>query len=237
MEHFRKILVIPDVHGRSFWKGSVNAAYDHIVFLGDYLDPYPFERISVRKAHANLLEIIEYKKQNEDRVTLLLGNHDMHYCSELFYELAGGSRYDMQMAPTFQQLFQQEQALFQLAYEAEVDGSRYLFTHAGVNRAWYLRHQEEVGELDADHLNRLLTTDEGIRAISDVGYSRGGYEPTGGPMWADVSEMYFSPHFSDFHQVIGHSQQAKDPIIEESFACLDCRRAFVISDKGLFPLI
>lgn len=236
MEQFNSILVIPDVHGRSFWKGSVSDAYDHIIFLGDYLDPYSFEGITVRKAHANFLEIIEYKKQNAERVTLLLGNHDMHYASEAFYEVAGGSRYDYNMAPTFKQLFLQEKDLFQLAYEAEVGGQRYLFTHAGVNRAWYQRHQEAVGTLDARHLNRMLATDEGIRAIGDVGRSRGGFHPTGGPMWADVSEMYFAPHFSDFYQVIGHTQQTKDPIIEESFACLDCRRAFIISDKGILPL-
>lgn len=229
-------MVIPDVHGRTFWKGSVDGTYEHIVFLGDYLDPYPFELITVRKAYANFQEIIEYKKQHAGRVTLLLGNHDMHYCSELFYDLAGGSRYNSMMAPEFGQTFEEEKELFQLAYEAEVGAQHYLFTHAGVNRSWYQRHQEVVGPLDAEHLNHLLDTDEGIRAIADVGRSRGGWETTGGPMWADVSEMYFAPHFSEYYQIIGHSQQAKDPIIEDSFACLDCRRAFVISDKGIHPL-
>lgn len=39
----KRILVVPDVHGRTFWKKPVNKyidQVDRIVFLGDYLDPY-----------------------------------------------------------------------------------------------------------------------------------------------------------------------------------------------------
>lgn len=42
----KRILVVPDVHGRIFWKESVNKYVDEvgrIVFLGDYLDPYAGE--------------------------------------------------------------------------------------------------------------------------------------------------------------------------------------------------
>lgn len=236
MEQYNKILVIPDVHGRTFWKGSISGSYDHVVFLGDYLDPYLSERITVRKAHDNFHEILEYKRQHNDQVTLLLGNHDMHYASEQFFDLACGSRYNHEMAPAFKKIYQDNADMFQLAWEAEVGFQRYLFTHAGINRPWYNRHEELIGEVNAENLNRLLSTNDGIAAISDVGYSRGGLDPTGGPMWADVSEMYFSPDFTEFYQILGHTQQIKDPVIEESFACLDCRRAFVVSEKGIFAL-
>lgn len=33
------ILIIPDVHGRTFWKYAIDK-YDKVIFLGDYLDPY-----------------------------------------------------------------------------------------------------------------------------------------------------------------------------------------------------
>ena len=235
MERFSKILIIPDVHGRTFWKGNVSDQFDHIVFLGDYLDPYPSERISQRKAYDNFQEIIIYKKEYPERVTLLLGNHDMHYASDVFCENACGSRYDTMMAQTYKQTFQNHAHLFQIAYEAEVDKNRYLFTHAGVNRSWYQRHEEMIGSLNAENLNRLALTDEGVIALGEVGYTRGGLETTGGPMWADVSEMYFAPHFSDYYQVLGHSQQPEHPVIEESFACLDCRRGFVIEGSKLYP--
>ena len=41
-----KTLIIPDVHGRSFWKKAIKKHFDecdHVVFLGDYIDPYGWE--------------------------------------------------------------------------------------------------------------------------------------------------------------------------------------------------
>ena len=80
----KKYLIIPDVHGRSFWKKSV---YDYlenhpevkIIFLGDYLDPYQYEGIYPDDAIPVFEEIISLKKQYPDRIILLIGNHDLHY--------------------------------------------------------------------------------------------------------------------------------------------------------------
>lgn len=39
----KRVLVIPDIHGETFWKEPVQKyidQVDRIVFLGDYLDPY-----------------------------------------------------------------------------------------------------------------------------------------------------------------------------------------------------
>ena len=73
------ILVIPDVHGRPFWKDAVekhSEDCEKIVFLGDYLDPYPWEWITRKMTIENFKEIIKYKKDNQEKVVLLLGNHD-----------------------------------------------------------------------------------------------------------------------------------------------------------------
>ena len=41
------IIIIPDVHGRKFWREAVEKYPDaDTIFLGDYLDPYPAEGIS-----------------------------------------------------------------------------------------------------------------------------------------------------------------------------------------------
>ena len=73
------ILVCGDIHGRRFWKKPCENIedYDKVIFLGDYLDPYDFEGITVIDAIKNFEEIIEFKKNNVDKVILLLGNHDM----------------------------------------------------------------------------------------------------------------------------------------------------------------
>ena len=72
-----KLLVLPDIHGREFWRGPCNdiEKYDKVIFLGDYLDPYGFEGIEVEDAIENFKEILELKKNNMDKVVLLLGNH------------------------------------------------------------------------------------------------------------------------------------------------------------------
>ena len=42
-----KLAIVPDVHARDFWREPVKEILKdtdaHIVFLGDYVDPYPFE--------------------------------------------------------------------------------------------------------------------------------------------------------------------------------------------------
>ena len=61
-----KIYIVPDVHGRIFWKKlKRKARFNKIVFLGDYLDPYPHEFATGdvdkerKRAIDNFQEIIE----------------------------------------------------------------------------------------------------------------------------------------------------------------------------------
>jgi predicted MPP superfamily phosphohydrolase len=125
----KEILIIPDVHGRSFWKEAVDSKdYEKIIFLGDYTDPYEMEGITDDMAVDNFKSIIDYKQQNPDKVVLLLGNHDLHYYSEYYYELAGGVRYDPIAAITLQRLFQENSRLFQLAWETDWGEKHYLFS-------------------------------------------------------------------------------------------------------------
>ena len=80
----KRILIIPDVHGRDFWKDpvyeSLNDENIHIVFLGDFTDAYSAEWDLgfdyLQHTIDNLKEIIEIKKRYPDRINLLLGNHD-----------------------------------------------------------------------------------------------------------------------------------------------------------------
>ena len=76
-------LIIPDVHGRRFWRTAVDRCPNsEVIFLGDYLDPYSWEGISHDEAFREMMDIIDFKKANRERVTLLLGNHDLGYLDE-----------------------------------------------------------------------------------------------------------------------------------------------------------
>ena len=80
----QKIAIIPDVHGRKFWRRVVEEDADKIIFLGDYGDPYGSEEISHKDALIELEEIIRFQEENPNKVVLLLGNHDAHYLSRSF---------------------------------------------------------------------------------------------------------------------------------------------------------
>lgn len=71
----KRILVVPDVHGRTFWKEPVSKYIDQterIVFLGDYLDPYRDEGIEYtpKGVYDNLMEIIQLKLDNMKKMIM-----------------------------------------------------------------------------------------------------------------------------------------------------------------------
>ena len=228
MEQLNDILIIPDVHGRTFWKEAIDDMedYDKVIFLGDYLDPYPDEGIEFAEAMGVLSSIVQLKVEYPDKVVLLLGNHDLHYFNPLYRDKAMCWRYDEQYADMAEEFFDIYQDIFQLAYEAEITGQHVLFTHAGVHSVWYEAHRSFIGKLNAQNLNKLLNTRKGIEFLSEVSRKRGGLTPVGSIVWNDLSEFDSSKDFPGIYQVFGHTQQMKSPIIQNSYACLDYRRAF-----------
>ncbi len=229
----KEILVIPDVHGRVFWKEAVSTkGYAKIIFLGDYIDPYKKEGITSESAMENFMSIIDFKKRNPDKVVLLLGNHDLHYYSDYYCALAQSVRYNPIAANTLHCLFEDHRQLFELAWETDCAGKRYLFSHAGVTQTWLKRNIELITEPDANHLNRLLLSNAGLAALAQVGEIRCGFHPSGSMVWADVEEMLMSDPLPDTYQIVGHSMQLDGPVIAEHFACLDCRAAFSLDSKG-----
>ena len=228
------ILIVPDVHGRDFYVPALNAcAWDHIVFLGDYLDPYSYEGITPKVAIERFMEIISYKRANAERVTLLLGNHDMHYSSEVVNELACSSRYDFFNEREIKRLFADNSDLFRLAWETVAGERRVLMTHAPVLCSWLEKNSDVMPECSAAALNGLLGTEAGERALSQVGRLRGGLQTVGGPLWADVREAELPGELPEgIYQVFGHTQQPVEPVITDRYACLDCRRCFTLDDAG-----
>ena len=228
---FKDILIIPDIHGRTFWKKAVAEHHcEHVVFLGDYLDPYPYEQINNEQAIANFQEVIDYKLCHEEATTLLLGNHDMHYYSELFADLAMSSRYSGRYAARYKQMFHQHERLFQLAYETTYAGVRCLLTHAGVSTTWLRRYTTLPAHFGASDLNHLIESPQGIEALARIGDIRGGWDRAGSILWADWHEIDHDDPLDGWYQIFGHTQQESAPVITAHFACLDCRRAFTLSE-------
>lgn len=142
-----RTLVIPDVHGRRFWKDAIERfpieqfPKLRIIFLGDYLDPYEDEGISRRDAINNFLEICDTARKDK-RIHLLIGNHDMHY----FYNASYKSRVDHENYAEIAAYFQDEFDLFNVAFQETINGQKYLYTHAGVTSFW-MKHLRFMGKL------------------------------------------------------------------------------------------
>ena len=55
----KKILIIPDVHGRTFWRAALETGnYEKVIFLGDYVDPYVYEGIDPLQATPTIFIIL-----------------------------------------------------------------------------------------------------------------------------------------------------------------------------------
>jgi len=118
----KKILIIPDVHGRRFWRDAIESDdYDKVIFLGDYVDPYPNEGIGSFTAQEGLERIILYHDEHPDKVVLLLGNHDLHYMYEDFHEYSPCDRYNKAYCDSYGSLLM-EGNKFKLAHEETIGG-------------------------------------------------------------------------------------------------------------------
>ncbi len=151
------ILIMPDIHGRTFWKEAITQfpkdEYPDlkIIFLGDYLDPYTgYEDVTPKDAYDNFLEILEYAK-NDSRVTLLIGNHDWHYFVNL-----DTCRIDYARENKIQKLFTENMNMFSLIKIVEIDGTKYMFTHAGISPGWL----QSIKDMAQDKINNWVTDDE-----------------------------------------------------------------------------
>lgn len=230
-----KLIIIPDIHGRSFWKDAVRENENvPVVFLGDYLDPYGFEGITNDEAWNNFMEIVHFKKENSNRVHLLLGNHDCGYLDRRINEC----RRDWIKARCISRFLFEELSLFDLAYETTVSGKRYLLSHAGVTQAWHEHNFGASTPLGAELYNSMLHGSDRNRlleALADISPWRGGDSSFGSMVWADIREhTEEGSETPGIIQIVGHTLLEEGPVMvgNGDVFCLDCRRAFVLTDGG-----
>lgn len=233
------ILVIPDIHGRAFWRDAVEAMPDaDTIFLGDYHDPYPDEGISPEQSLTNFRDIMAYARTHPN-VQLLLGNHDLHYlCS--FGEQC---RIDFANSLEIYSLLYDNLWHMKVAVERTVAGRKVVFSHAPILRGWL----REIGL--SDNLSELVKALNSVarkvasdpwsaeRLLNPIGYVRGGDNEFGSPVWADISEIERGELIeSADYSIFGHTR-LEEPIITDRWADLDCRHAFRITPSlSIFPL-
>jgi len=146
------ILIVPDIHGRDFWLPALDYQGE-VIFLGDYTDHYPQEKFTEEDAYQGLLKVISFKKQNPDRVTLLIGNHEMHYYNQ--YMAAG--RFSVAYYHKYNEIFTDDDTKDLFCICKQIDN--YLFIHAGVTKGWYDLHYrdfKDLGDTLVEQLNNVF---------------------------------------------------------------------------------
>lgn len=240
-----KILIIPDVHGRIFWKKAIELIdiVDKVVFLGDYLDPYSHENISKKQAIDNFNEILSFKRNYDNKVILLIGNHDLHYWPQ--YKRDWGCRRDDTNFDLISKMFMDNLELFQLTWKYD----RYLFSHAGVTKGWFdlITGKSKIGDstyaelmdikdypiITLDNLNELINLSLGHNLLNMVSRERGGHFIDGSCIWADVYEhTYAEPVDPNIYQIFGHTMMTPSiykPLIKSDFAMLDSQHCYMLN--------
>jgi predicted phosphodiesterase len=188
-----KTIVLGDTHGRTDWKTIVQSEADRIIFIGDYVDTH--ENITPLQQVENLREIIAFKQKNDERVVLLIGNHDYHYWPGVQERYSG---YQHQMRATFEYEFREHRGLFQVVHEQ--DGT--LFSHAGITEQWLKNSGIDLNRHLVEEVNDLFEFRP--NAFGFNGYDPYGDNITQGPLW--VRPRSLMKNFVDnYKQVVGHT--------------------------------
>lgn len=237
-----KLIIVPDIHGRTFWEDVFK--YDaEIIFLGDYLDPYPLEDIYPWDALDNFTHLLTFAKKNP-RVHLLIGNHDLAYVKDpkMCQDRIDKANYD-----EIRKLFVGNKDLFSLAYECTINGKHFFLSHAGITPGWHEVHSDIFQRpfpesLNADYINQLYRVGSLDGVLGEVGRKRYGSSKYGSLVWADIYEHEedCGNYYTDTIQIVGHTQRIVSPLRIER-PCLvydvDIRQCVYLDTEGNICLL
>ena len=242
----QEILIIPDIHGNAFFKEALYDAVSNnveVVCLGDYLDPYIEDDITNDEAFALFEELLEIKKASPHMIHLLIGNHDSSY---LYTPKMCLARYDWKNTNRNHEFFMRNALHFDLYYETNISGKRFLFSHAGITSRWLLENgyslhniDEALRSLKKEYLEYCLDPSRIAiwEKLSFVSKDRGGMHNTGSMIWADFFEHTDESNWlkdDDITQIVGHTQLNFHPVrVLDKLFCLDCREPFYINEDGI----
>lgn len=215
-----KILVVPDVHGRNVWKKAASklvfGEVDQIIFIGDYFDSFD---IDGKSQIENFKDIIKFKKDNPDTVTLLTGNHDLQYITDMACSgYQAGNHYAIKNL--LQPLMIEDDMQMVKIIE------NYLFVHAGVGQYWCDKYMIDMNDLE-NSINSLFKRSpssfdfqEAPRKLSIRNYSGYGDDLWQSPVWIRPYSLDRGK-IKDYIQVVGHTH-VPTPTLKNGVWYTDC---------------
>lgn len=193
------IIALGDTHGRDNWKeiSITESDCDKFIFIGDYFDSH--YGVPAQTQIDNFKDILEFKKNNMDKVVLLLGNHDFHYLRDAQEHYSGYQPY---------KFIDINEILEPAVRNGLVIGcythENYVFTHAGVTKTWCDANSIDVDNL-AESINELLLTrPSAFRFTMGANFSNSGDDIDQSPIWVRMGSL-LADAIPEKVYVVGHT--------------------------------
>ena len=194
-----KTIIIPDIHNDYLTAEKIikKESPDEIIFLGDYFDDFDD---TVNDAN-NTAKWLKKSLQQKNRIHII-GNHDLSYITDNPNLKCAGYRTDKH-----KEIKKHNIDWNKLKMHYWLD-DKWLCTHAGFSNDFFkqqcikkLDSIQKVLDLSKKDLDKI---DDGNYAHSffQVGFSRGGSNDVGGPLWCDYDEFVDIP---GINQIFGHT--------------------------------
>jgi hypothetical protein len=194
-----KIVCLGDTHGRIHWKNIVakETDADKIVFIGDYFDTH--YDVSVDQQIQNFIDILNFKKENVDKVILLIGNHDFHYLKGAQETYSGYQKFK---AIDINEVLEPavSTGLLQMCYVYE----DFVFTHAGLTKTWCENNDINLSELEDSVNRRFMSNIESFRFTYGDNFSNSGNDVTQPPIWVRIPSL-LKNKLDGYRFVVGHT--------------------------------
>lgn len=201
-----KIVSIPDLHGKDVWMKIVEKeanSTDKFVFSGDYFDSFDIPFLD--QMH-NFNNLINFKKENPNKVVLLFGNHDFHYIGSIGEQYSG---YQQLKSIDIREAIHNalDENLIQMCYVF----NNFLFCHAGLSRTWVSQNLEEhiINDDIETAVNSLFK--QNPAAFKWVRDTFKYTDPYGdnifqGPLWIRPRSLK-KDMIAGYTQIVGHTRQ------------------------------
>jgi hypothetical protein len=226
-----KIVAIGDTHGRSQWKDIVKKEkdVDKIIFIGDYFDDK--DGYSGEEQIQNFKDIVQFKRNNLDKVILLIGNHDFHYLKGVNEEY---SSYQFGYAKNINQVLQPavDERLLQMCYKQDNN----LFSHAGLTKTWCKNCGIDINNLQ-ESVNDLFKSDiTKFKFTMGDNLSFGGNDVTQSPIWVRPQSLV-KDMVDGIVCIVGHTQVKEVTVLNDNnlilIDCLGTTDEYLIIEKHI----
>lgn len=185
----------------------------------------PYDSFDKRECIDNLLDLFEWA-ENNPRVKLLIGNHDMF---PLKGESYASCRHDWSNKAEIAQIYNEHRHLLNFAYQE----NNAIFTHAGISNKWIEAYDLQF--LTKDNVVNYLNSDPDT--LWKIGRSRGGYDYASCPLWCCwYGDWPWAKNPFDCAQIFGHSQLAVNTPahdLKQNIINCDCRQALVWDGENI----